>query len=76
MAQMTIYLDDDTVRDIEEASRQRGTSVSKWVKERVRASLAHEWPPGYFDAFGSLYGVDFQEAPELLHGSDADREKL
>ena len=76
MAQLTIYLDDSSIAAIEEAAKAAKTSVSKWVKESVHRSLAQDWPPGYFDAFGSLYGADLPAAPDLPAAADAKREAL
>jgi len=37
MATLTIHVDDDLARHVEEAARREHKSVSEWVKERVKS---------------------------------------
>ena len=76
MAQLTVYIDDETRQRIEVAARQAETSVSQWVKERLSTALDTEWPKGYFDLFGSLRRVDFESPPVPRPEDDATRESL
>ncbi len=77
MGQVTIYLDDQTIREIETAAGREHLSVSRWVKERVKKSLHSEWPSGYFEkTFGALKDIDFAAPSELPFSLDAPRETL
>jgi hypothetical protein len=76
MAQVTIYLDDDTVRRVERAAKQTGSSVSAWIKNRLTEALDQAWPPGYFDLFGRLQDVGLERPPQPDPSSDADREPM
>jgi hypothetical protein len=39
MAQVTLYLDEET------AAKASGLSQSKWVTKVIRQKIADEWPP-------------------------------
>jgi len=68
MATITIDLDDDLARHVEECARREHKSVSEWVKERVQPqgdragvlaamealALANGYPPGWLTLYGSL----------------------
>jgi hypothetical protein len=67
MATITIDLDDDLARHVEESARREHKSVSEWVKERVQQgdragilagmearALANGYPPGWLTLYGSL----------------------
>jgi hypothetical protein len=68
MATITIDLDDDLARHVEESARREHKSVSEWVKERVQQqadragilgamearALANGYPPGWITLYGSL----------------------
>lgn len=67
MAQLTIYIDDETRQRIEAAAAREKISVSRWVKERLSQAVEHRWPTNYFDVFGSLSGTDLsrpEQPPE------------
>ena len=68
MPAITVELDDDLARHVEESARRERKSVSEWVKDRVRPeasravalaelearALANGYPPGWITLFGSL----------------------
>ena len=76
MAQLTIYLDDDTIKRIENAAGHEHSSISKWVKNRLLESLEKQWPSDFFSLQGSLSEGDLMEPPELDFSQDTPREKL
>ena len=76
MAQLTVYIDDTTRRQIEAAARQANTSVSQWVKQKLTNALTHDWPVGYFDLFGSLAQERLERPTQPGPGGDVPREKL
>jgi hypothetical protein len=76
MAQLTIYLDQATIRKIENAAAERKVSVSSWVREKIQTALLDEWPASFFQLFGSLSDTDFEEPEELDFNADIPREKL
>lgn len=68
MATITIDLDDDLARHVEESARREHKSISEWVTERVKQqsdravilaamearALANDYPPGWITLYGSL----------------------
>ena len=64
MAQLTVYIDEETRKKIEVAAKNANASVSQWVKEKLAEALQRTWPENYFDLFGSLHGSDLERPPE------------
>lgn len=77
MATLTIHLEDDLARYVEEAARREHKSVSEYVRERVKPdadraailadmegrALANGYPPGWLTLFGSLADDERFAAP-------------
>jgi hypothetical protein len=77
MATITIDLDDELARHVEDAARREHKSVSEWIKERVRPqgdragilaamearALANGYPPGWITLYGSLADDNSLVAP-------------
>lgn len=76
MAQLTIYLDEQSIQRIEEAASAEHLSVSRWVKARLIRSLDGEWPAGYFSLEGSLEEEDLRMVAEPDPAYDSPRESL
>ncbi len=76
MAQLTVYIDEETRKQIEIAAKNANSSVSQWVKARLTEALRHSWPENYFELFGSLRGSDLERPPELSFEDDAPREPV
>jgi hypothetical protein len=76
MAQLTVYIDEETRRKIEIAARRAETSVSQWVKQRLASALETEWPEGYFELLGSLKGVDIVRPAQPRPEDDVTREPI
>jgi hypothetical protein len=76
MAQITIYLPDDVENKARKAAKAKGTSVSRWIAERVVDTLADAWPKDVLDAAGAV--ADFPGAEEIRagYGNDAARKAL
>ena len=70
MAQLTIYLDEATLRQVVSAAKREHASTSQWVKKRLAASLHGTWPARYFELFGALAQDDtFRRPPQPSWGS-------
>jgi hypothetical protein len=76
MAQITIYVDERTRRQIARAAKAARVSVSTWVRDKLAKAVREEWPPGYFDLFGSLRDAPIKPPPELDVRDDAPRARL
>lgn len=76
MAQVTLYLDEETIERVRRAAKASGLSPSRWLAQLVREKTAREWPASVREMAGA-WG-DFPEAAELRRtdGKDATREPL
>ncbi len=76
MAQVTLYLDEETARRARRAAKAAGVSQSRWLAQLVREKTAREWPAAVRELSGA-WG-DFPEASELRkgRGQDLEREEL
>lgn len=77
MTTITVELDDDLARHVEESARRERKSVSEWVRDRVKPeasraaalaaiesrALANGYPPGWITLFGALAEDDSFVAP-------------
>lgn len=74
MAQVTVYMDDDTVERMRAAAKQAGLSMSAWLAGLVRERTADTWPA----EVSSLAGAwsDFPSLDEIrsVEGVDTPRE--
>lgn len=76
MAQVTLYLDEETKKRMRRAARAAGVSQSRWLAELVRQETASEWPAEVRELAGAW--PDFPEAEDLRRGvgRDVRRERL
>lgn len=76
MAQVTIYLPDDTEARARQAAKARGTSIGRWIAEQVTEKVEKSWPPEVLAAIGSF--PDFPDLKTIRsgYGKDARRERL
>ncbi len=77
MATITIDLDDELARHVEDSARREHKSVSEWVKERVKPevdraailaamearAVANGYPPDWITTYGSLADDESFVAP-------------
>lgn len=78
MTTLTISLEDELARLVEESARREHKSISEWVGERIKPatdraaalaaleaqSLANGYPPNWLSLYGSLAGDESFVAPE------------
>ncbi len=75
--QLTIYLDRETQREVEEAARREGCSLSRWARGHLLAAAKRRgWSPGYFDLLGSLTDDTFREPEEIQWSADTERAEM
>jgi hypothetical protein len=76
MPQISLYIDEITLRTLEQRAKQDKISVSNWVGERIKKSMRDEYPRGFFDLFGSLKNVEFELPPQGKFVDDCPLEKF
>ncbi len=76
MPQISLYIDEETLKKVEKAAKKEHVSISKWVGLNIQRSLEKEYPKGYFNLFGSIKDETMvAERPADFYG-DSEREKL
>lgn len=76
MPQLSLYIDDETLSRIETAAKINKTSISKWVSERLKESLANNWPENYGSLFGAVNDDTFIVEKHKSFSGDSEREEL
>jgi hypothetical protein len=76
MAQVTIYLDEETEQKARAAARSKGVSLSKWVAERVRQGALSDWPDYVRELAGAWSDLPSAEQLRKPKGRDARRGRL
>ena len=76
MSQLTIYLDEASMREIKRSARREHVSVSKWARRRLCEAVRHTWPPEYFEFFGALADSDLSRPSQSDMPADASRRAL
>ncbi len=76
MAQVTLYLDDETAELMRQAAKAAGLSRSRWLARLVRERTSQEWPTAVRELAGAW--PEFPLAEELRHAQPTDlpRERL
>lgn len=76
MAQLTLYLDQETVGKMRQAAASEGLSQSQWVAQLIKARLETKWPQAVRELAGTW--TEFPEVDELRRasGEDVAREPL
>ena len=63
MAQLTLYLDDETEAKLKETANSAGMSLSRWVANLIREKIASQWPVSVIELAGAW--ADLPTAEEL-----------
>jgi len=76
MAQLSLYIDEKTLKKIELAAKIENISISKYVTKKLNDSLKDSWPDKYDSLFGSITDETFKPVKPLNNKNDIPREKL
>ncbi len=76
MPQISLYIDESTLRKVEGAASRQHVSISKWVAEQIRAKVEPVFPKNFENLFGSISDDTFSRPVELNAGFDTRREQL
>ena len=75
MAQITIYIDEETEKKMSAAAEANQMSKSKWVSELIREKVAGEWPAsvvalaGSWEDFPELNNIRSNQGPDVVRES-------
>jgi len=76
MLQISLYIDEATLKKVATLAKKEHKSISKWVRIRIKDSLENSWPDNYFSLFGSVTDKKFVRPKGLRVKVDVTREKL
>jgi len=54
MPQISLYIDEETLKKIEKAAKKEHISISKWVGNNIKRAFKSEYPENYFNLCGSI----------------------
>lgn len=74
MPQVSLYIDERTLKRIEVAAETEKLSLSKYVSTKLRKTLDDEWPEHYDELFGAAQDATF--VIDRTTVPDAERESL
>jgi hypothetical protein len=76
MPQISLYVNKSTLEKIEKMAKEENISISKWVGKKIEKSFSDEYPPGYFELFGSIKDDSFKPVKKISFKYDSKRESL
>ena len=76
MSQLTIYLDEASMKDVKKSAKRENVSVSLWARRRLCEAIRHTWPRDYFDLFGALRDSDLARPAQGDLAADSPRKTL
>ncbi|BDA77850.1 hypothetical protein LPTSP3_g07800 [Leptospira kobayashii] len=76
MPQLSLYIDQETLKKIESAAKKEKISISQWVKGKLQNSFETKWPENYFMLYGAIADDSFRQpkSPDFIN--DIRRESL
>ena len=76
MPQISLYIDDSTLKKIEDAAKREHLSISKWVARQLKSRVNAEYPRDFEDLFGSVAEADLSRPAQPPLDQDFPREPL
>lgn len=76
MPQLSIYIDEKTLRQLQIAAKIEKLSISKYVTQKLNESIHAKWPEGFGDLYGSIKDDSFTIDKMDGFKFDARRETL
>jgi len=76
MPQISLYIDEKTLKKVENVAKRQHTSISKWVAEQIRSRVEPAYPVNFEALFGSITDDTFIEPKEISFSSDLAREDI
>jgi hypothetical protein len=76
MGQVTIYLDSEGERRLNNMVKRSGMSKSKWISNLIKEKTANSWPENVAKLAGAWSDMPTAEEIRKNMGRDADRESI
>lgn len=76
MPQISLYVDEDTLKKIEMAAKRQHMSISKWVSQQLKAKIDPVYPPEFEELFGCVREDALHRPDTPGYDIDSKREVL
>ncbi|MFA7567580.1 MAG: hypothetical protein WCY01_11175 [Alkalispirochaeta sp.] len=76
MARISLYIDEETLRKLENVAKSQQVSISKWVVRQIKEKIEPVYPEGYEELFGSVQDSAFTMPDSPSFEQDTLREVL
>jgi hypothetical protein len=76
MGQVTIYLDSETEKKMNNAIKKTGISKSKWISDLIKQKMTSTWPENIIKLAGAWTDLPTAEDIRKNMAEDADRESI
>ena len=76
MPQISLYIDEKTLKEVEKAASDEQISMSKWVVGRIKSQLRPRYPDNYAALFGSLRDDPIERPEQIPFEKDTERMSL
>jgi hypothetical protein len=76
MPQLSLYIDENTLKKIELAAKIEKTSISKLVVKKLNESFKDKWPENFEKLFGSVTDKTFDVPERMSSKNDLKREEF
>ncbi len=76
MPQISLYIDEPTLKKVENAALKQHVSISKWVAEQIRTRVEPIYPVNFENLFGSITDETFTRPNEISFKMDSKREVI
>ena len=74
MPQLSLYIDENTLKKIELAAKIEKISISKLVVKKLNESFQDKWPENFEKLFGSVTDKTFDIPERMSSENDLKRE--
>ena len=76
MPQLSLYIDEETLKRIEAGADAENLSLSKYVVKKLKQSIRDRWPENFSQLYGSIQDDTFIIPEEIDFSKDSRREEL
>ena len=76
MGQITIYLDSEIEKKMNNVVKKSGISKSKWISNLIKEKTASSWPDNIIELAGAWSDIPTAEEIREGLGDDVEREPL
>lgn len=74
MPQISLYIDESTLKKVEASAKKEHLSLSKWVAQLIRTRVSNEYPADFGDLFGSITDDSYTIPDDVSFAADIKRE--